>query len=129
MVGARCSGLFWALPMSGSIRDDLGMSVLWWYSPPGMTSGSCDVMIYIPVTDRPQDAAGHPTYYVVLRGREDATVVGAFVIDQVINHGRWVGAGRYPLHDGQIAIKMTNRGLSTTDRHAAAQTWFGCVRQ
>ena len=89
-VGTGCTGSFWTIPMSGTTVDDLGRFVLWWFAPRGMTRGSCDVMVYVPRPTRPQDAAGRPTAYIVLRGREDATAVGTFTIMQSMNQGRWV---------------------------------------
>jgi hypothetical protein len=124
-----CAGVFWTVPMSGNAQDDPHVYVLWWFAPNGMTHGSCDVMVFVPNAARPEDAAGHPTVYVVLRGRDDHTVVGTFSIDQTVNRGRWVRAGRYSLDNGQIAVKMINRGTNSTDRHGAAQVWVECIRQ
>ncbi len=124
-----CLGVFWTLPMSGTTVDDPDTYVVWWFAPAGMAGGSCDVMVYVPRPDHPQDAAGRPSAYLVLRGRDDATVVGDFTIDQTINRGRWVSVGPYPLDNGQIAIKLINRGVGVNDRHAAAQTALSCTSQ
>ncbi|WP_238019659.1 hypothetical protein KZZ52_15280 [Dactylosporangium sp. AC04546] len=126
--GAGCAGVFWAVPMSGTSQDDPGTSVLWWFAPRGMTAASCDMFVYVPKAERPQDAAGRPTTYLVTRGRDDPTVIGSFAIDQPAQRGRWVPAGRYPLSDGRIGVKMANRGTSTADRHAAAQVSIECAR-
>jgi hypothetical protein len=114
--------------MSGTTEDDPSTYVLWWFAPRGMDRGSCDVAMYVPMADRPDDASGHPTAYLVLRGREQPVVVGSFLVDQTVNRGRWVAVGRYTLADGEIVIKMLNRG-SGGNRHAAAQAWIECTRQ
>lgn len=128
-AGGGCTGVFWTVPMSGAPQDSPNMYVLWWFAPSGVTRASCDVSVYVPASTRSQDVAGRPTQYLVQRGREDTTVVGSFAIDQTINRGRWVSAGRYSLYNGQIAIRMGNRGTGLADRHAAAQVWLDCVRE
>lgn len=128
--GSGCTGIFWTIPMAGAARTESRSYVVWWFATPGIPRASCDLMMYVPKPDRPQDAAGRPTRYLVLRGRADPTVIGSFAIDQTVNNGRWVASGRYALDEGQIAVKMLSDGSGgPADQHAAAQAWIGCVPQ
>lgn len=127
--GSGCAGgLYWSVSMSGDAnRDDDGVQVTWWFRTGTLTRGSCAFWVFVPGSDSATEVAGKPTFYQVIRGRDDATVVGTFTVDQTASRGSWVPAGRYALERGQIAVKLLNRGVGAQGaRHAAAQIQAAC---
>jgi translation initiation factor IF-2 len=123
-----CSGQFDALPMSGSAtRDDASAYVVWWFKPRDVRQGSCALAVYIPTGREFQDVAGKPAFYNVVGGPDDLTRTAGFRIDQVVNRGRWLDAGRFPLRDGRIGLQLVTRGQDPDGEHlAAAQVRADC---
>jgi translation initiation factor IF-2 len=118
--------------MSGSAtQDDNGIRVLWWFVV-GAASRHCGVSVYVPASSNARDVAGSPAYYYVLRDTANAWYA-RFAIDQVHNRGRWVPAGTYRVYNGQIVVKLVNRGVdwvgsTNTYAHlAAAQVRVTCT--
>src|SRR5437764_8886090 len=106
-----CRGSFMAMPMSGSVtQSDPQAYAVWWFKTGPVTSGRCTVSVYVP-TGSARDVAGRPAYYQVVRGAHDMHVVSQFRIDQAANHGRWVTGGTFPVHAGEFALRLVNRGV------------------
>jgi translation initiation factor IF-2 len=128
-TGNNCAGWFWSVPMSGSAAtDDLGTFVLWYFNTGALPRGKCHIWVYVPQGNTPQEVAGNPTTYKVLRSRDDPQETGSFSIDQTANRAQWVDAGSFAFDGGHLAVKMVNRGSGAAgDRHAAAQLALGCT--
>jgi hypothetical protein len=127
-VGAGCRGTFHAIPMSGKPAiDQPDRFVLWWFTTGQVDRGDCAIFVYVPRGVRELDVAGKPTTYQVTRGRDDPTPIGTFTIDQTVHRGRWVDGGVFELTNGEIAVRMLNRGANPRDeRHGAAQVKVDC---
>jgi translation initiation factor IF-2 len=127
-AGAGCAGWFWSVPMSGSATtDDPDTYVLWYFSTVPLSSGHCEIWVFVAQGSAPSDVAGKPTTYEVLRGRNDQRQTASFTVDQTANRGQWVDAGSFAFSGGQLAVKMVNRGSGAGgDRHAAAQLMPRC---
>jgi hypothetical protein len=116
--------------MSGNASTDDPLTyALWWFTTGSITRGQCTMWLYIPKPDDASDIAGHPSVYQVLHGRDDLTVRQTFTIDQTAHLGSWVSAGPFTFDNRQIAIKLVNRGTSTSGGHAAAQVQAACGPQ
>lgn len=122
-TGDGCRGDYRYTPASG---DDLPGhdGFVWWFRPEGIRSGNCSVRVHIPQTET-WYAGGRPAYYTVRSGTRGA-VVGAFTVDQVRHRGQWVDAGRFPLHDGQLSVRLSDRGR-TRDNVAAGALSVRCT--
>lgn len=127
-AGSGCTGLFWSVPMSGSATtDDPDTYVLWYFDTAPMTTGHCEIWVFVPQGDSPQEAAGNPTVYQVLHSRNDPRQIGTFSVNQTANQGQWVDAGSFAVTDGQLAVKLVNRGAGTGGAsHGAAQLMLRC---
>ncbi|WP_181803683.1 helix-turn-helix domain-containing protein [Streptomyces shenzhenensis] len=97
---------------------------VWWFRPQRLRTGGCSVRLHIPQADT-WYAGGRPAYYTVRSGA-GGMVVGAFTIDQVRHHGQWVDAGRFRLTDGQLSVRLSDRG-STRDNVAAGALSVRCT--
>jgi hypothetical protein len=128
-VNGKCTDRFWSVPMSGSAdRDDPGTYVLWWFTTAPVTSGDCEIWVYVPKTARAADVAGDPTRYDVLRSNEDRSVIGTFSVRQVANRGSWVKGGTFGFDGGRIAVRLNNRGDGGGGaRHGAAEVLTRCT--
>lgn len=116
-----CTGRFDALPMSGSpTDDDTSAYSLWWFTPRNLRAGTCALSVFIPTGREAHDVAGKPAFYNVIAGPDDLTRLAGFWIDQVVNRGRWLPAGRYPLRDGQLGVQLMTRGQDPNGEHLAA---------
>jgi hypothetical protein len=122
-TGNGCRGDYRYTPASG---DDLPGhdGFVWWFRPEGVRSGNCSVRVHIPQAET-WYAGGRPAYYTVRSGTRGA-VVGAFTVDQVRHRGQWVDAGRFPLHDGQLSVRLSDRGR-TRDNVAAGALSVRCT--
>ncbi|MFF8846783.1 adhesin [Streptomyces sp. NPDC015127] len=131
--GDGCDGRFTALPMSGSRVKDRGNTATWsWYVGSGYTS--CSVAVVVPESARPQDVAGRPSTYLVLKDPADPAgdAVRTFEIDQTSLRGRGVVIEKVPVHDQRLTVRLVDRGedWGTAARagahHAAAQMRAEC---
>ncbi len=127
-AGSGCTGLFWSVPMSGSAStDDPDTYVLWYFNTTPMSTGHCEIWVFVPQGDSPQQAAGNPTVYQVLHSRSDTHPIGTFSVNQTTNQSQWVDAGSFAVTDGQLAVKLVNRGAGTDGAsHGAAQLMLRC---
>jgi translation initiation factor IF-2 len=126
--GAAECGRALAMPMSGSADYDTDPYVVWWFVTTPVVIGSCAVSVYIPSTGVAGDVAGHPAYYKILGGRTSSTVYGRFTVDQTVNRGRWVNAGTYAVHNGELSVHLVNRGANPNgERIGAAQVRLSCT--
>jgi len=122
-----CLGSFEAIPMRGDpVEIDQNQYAVWWFSP-GPDMSRCNVFVYVPKAERPADAGATEAQYLVLAGREGGAIA-QFVINQAANAGQWVEAGQYPLIDGNIAVRLDNRGKAEhpSVRIAVAQVKVTC---
>jgi hypothetical protein len=125
-AGQGCTDRFWSVPMSGSATDDPATYVLWFFATAPVTRGQCGIWAYVPKGPSDQDVAGNPTFYDVLRARDDRRVIGTFSIKQAPNRGMWAYGGAFTFDGGQIAVRLGNRG-SGSGRHGAAQILVNCA--
>jgi hypothetical protein len=114
-TAAGCSGVFVAMPMSGSATaDDPTNRVVWWFHV-GTAPSSCTVSVYVPSAANPNDVAGHPAYYFVYpNSAASGTALGGFTIDQTAHRGSWVKAGTFAVTTGYLAVKLASRGVDFT---------------
>ena len=128
-LDANCVGMFWSVPMSGNAtRDDPTVYVLWWFNVERYLAGQLRLLGVHPQRTARHRRGGAPH---ALPGdtwshRRDG--------DRQLHHRptgqpRLVGIwGDLALRDGQIAVKLVNRGAGTGGaRHAAAQVKIGCT--
>jgi hypothetical protein len=127
--GEGCTDRFWSVPMSGSTSaDDPATYVLWWFHNLPIAGGTCGIWTYVPKGPRDEDVAGDPTFYEVLRGRDDRRVIGTFSVEQAPNRGTWAYGGAFDFDGGQIAVRLGNRGSGADgSRHGAAQILVNCA--
>jgi len=127
-TGRACAGGgFWPVPMSGSQKDDPRVYAVWWFATSPVVRGACEIWVYVADGDELQ-VAGKPTHYLVTQGKGDPRVIGRFAIDQTAHRGSWVRGGVVRHDNGLIAVRMGNRGVSSTGgRHAAAQVAVVCT--
>ncbi|WP_371790886.1 hypothetical protein OG285_11315 [Streptomyces sp. NBC_01471] len=106
-----CTGRYRSMPMSGSSSKDSGNSVIWVFRTGKVTSGSCEVSVYIPDDSVARHVGGQPSYYTVHNGTDgNATQLGRFTITQVSHRGQWVGASTYKITGGLLTVKLHDRG-------------------
>jgi hypothetical protein len=119
-TGDGCRGTFDAVPLSGHAGfEDRSAYALWSFSTAPVRTGRCSVSVYVP-RGQLRDVGARPAWYQVLASERDHTAVGTFAVDQLANRGRWVDAGSYPLAGGDLAVKLTTRGVDPNGEHAAA---------
>jgi hypothetical protein len=120
-TGDGCHGTFQAIPMSGdATKDDTNLSAVWWFSPSDARA-RCEVEVFRPRPQRPQDSAATGAQYFVLAGRSGARLA-EFVVDQTANPGSWVGVGTFPVSQSGFAVELVNRGVPSTEGARLALT-------
>ncbi|MDA3627916.1 hypothetical protein OU415_20955 [Saccharopolyspora sp. WRP15-2] len=126
-----CNGSFDSLPMSGDPNKDGDNAAVWRFTTGDVRQGSCQAWVFVPRGGITR-VGGAPSYYTVYQTDQTSNPVGEFRIDQVGRQGQWVDAGRFPVGDGRLTIKLHSRGVDYTSdgptyaRHAAAQVKLGC---
>ncbi|MER8041259.1 hypothetical protein [Streptomyces sp. NPDC094032] len=132
--GGACGG-FDAMPMSGSATRDSGNYVLWTFRTGAVTTGSCQVSVFIPNVSDIKLVGGKPSLYTV-RGAAAAsgTVLGSFAVDQPSNRGAWVSGGTYRISGGALSVLLNDRGKDWTGsstktyaHHAASAVRVTCT--
>jgi hypothetical protein len=107
--GNGCNSTFETIPMSGSATKDSGKEyVQWWFTP--STGGQCRVQVYVPKTTSKTATAATAVHFAVMAGRTGATYAD-FTLDQAANVGQWADGGTFPLHGGELAVRLTDRGV------------------
>lgn len=130
-VGGGCDGSYFSVPMSGDRNKDGDNSAVWRFTTGDVKQGSCQVSVYVPRGDLTK-VGGDPSYYTVYQSDQTSNPVGDFQIFQVREQGNWVNAGRFPVTDGRLTVKLHSRGVDWTDKgptyahHAAAQLKLDC---
>jgi translation initiation factor IF-2 len=124
-----CTDRFWSMPMSGvADRDEPLTYVMWYFKTSPVNRGACGIWTYVPKGGNETDSAGDPSFYQVLRSRDDRRVIGSFSIKQAANRGIWAYGGTFNFDGGQIAIRLGNRGTGANGaRHGAAQVLVNCA--
>lgn len=133
-TGDSCSGKYSAVPMSGDATHDDSNSTVWTFKTGAVSSGSCQVSVYIPNDGDIKAVGGDPTYYTVQNqfGPGSGTI-GSFSINQTANRGHWVGAGSFSVSNGQLAVMLHTRGqdwsgsTKTYAHHAADAVKVSCT--
>ncbi|MFG2222969.1 hypothetical protein [Streptomyces sp. NPDC048644] len=127
-----CGGKFTSVPMAGEQGDD-GNYALWTFATGPVTSGSCQVRVYIPKDSAVAHVGGHPTRYSVY-GAAGATgkPLGDFTVNQVDKRGSWVSGGSFAITGGHLAVKLHTRGVDYGSgfagaHHAAAAVGVKCT--
>ncbi|KAA5829175.1 hypothetical protein F1721_26270 [Saccharopolyspora hirsuta] len=126
-----CNGSFSSLPMSGDPNKDGDNAAVWRFTTGDVRQGSCQVSVFVPRGGLTR-VGGDPSYYTVYRTDQTSNPVGDFRIHQVRQQGGWVDAGRFPVSEGRLTIKLHSRGIDWTNdgptyaRHAAAQIKVAC---
>ncbi|MEU8926139.1 hypothetical protein AB0D10_35290 [Kitasatospora sp. NPDC048545] len=123
-TGDGCGGGFTSVPMSGDANDDKSNTVVWTFTTGSLTTGTCNLSVYVPNGDL-KAVGGAPTYYTV----QNRT----FQVNQVASRGQWVPAGTFPLSGGKIAVVLHSRGEDwkggtvTYAHHAASAVKANCT--
>jgi hypothetical protein len=81
----------------------------------GSKAQSCNLWIYVPTSSSARDVAATAAHVAVVHGTTiDSTTyndpAGDHVIDQRNHRSSWLWLGRYPVNNGTIGIRLTNRG-------------------
>ena len=133
MTADNCSGAYVTVSMSGSNSDD-GNYFLWTFNTGSVSSGNCDIQVYIPDDGNVMAVGGNPTYYSVQSTFSAGSgTEGNFSISQVNNLGQWVDEGNFPVSNGQIAVMLHTRGedwsgnTKTWAHHAASAVSASCT--
>ena len=120
MTADNCNGNYVTVSMSGSNSDD-GNYFLWTFNTGPVTSGNCDIQVYIPNDGNVMAVGGNPTYYTVQSTFSAGSgTEGSFNISQVNNLGQWIDEGSFPVSNGQIAVMLHTRG---EDWNSSGKTW------
>jgi len=107
--GNGCNSTFETIPMSGKANADIARQyVQWWFVP--TTGNQCRVQVYVPKSTSPADTGATAAHFAVMAGRTGDTYAD-FTVDESGNTGRWVDGGSFPLHAGELAIRLTDRGV------------------
>jgi hypothetical protein len=123
-----CRGTFESLPMSGSAtKEDPQQYALWWFTP-GNAYNRCTISVYVPDSGDRNDAGSVSAQFSVLTG-PGGTPYASFVIDQLRHPGEWIDDGTYPINQGQVAVKLVDRGVPVRSgaRLAFAQVRATCT--
>jgi hypothetical protein len=108
-TGDGCDGKYASMPMSGNAnQDDSSNFVLWTFATGQVSSGSCQVQVYIPDDSSITAVGGTSAFYTVADG---SGPVGSFTVDQVAHRGQWMNAGTYPVSGGQLDVQLHSRGV------------------
>ncbi|MFD9335099.1 hypothetical protein ACFWBF_11940 [Streptomyces sp. NPDC060028] len=109
--GDGCKGSFTAIPMSGAAGKDNGNYALWTFRTGPVSSGRCKVSVYVPNSKDIKAVGGNPAYYTVQNSLSPGSgTIDSFTINQHSNYGSWVNGGTYDVRNGQLAVKLHDRG-------------------
>ncbi|MFG1997215.1 hypothetical protein ACGFJ7_45275 [Actinoplanes sp. NPDC048988] len=116
-AGDGCDGRFTDMPMSGSQSDTSGQHIMWGFSV-GSVPQYCSLALYVPNSASARDVAAKSAHFAVVQGNSAwaptyTSPSGERVVNQNANRNRWVGLGTYPVRNGAIGVKLTNRGSTT----------------
>ncbi|GAA2564398.1 hypothetical protein GCM10010435_40950 [Winogradskya consettensis] len=112
-----CDGRFDDMPMSGKAHEDTaGQAILYGFQV-GAARQNCTLSIYVPTSSSSRDVPAAPVHLSILTG----TGVGSPLytspapdkyISQGAHNSSWLALGSYPVSNGTIGVKVTNRGYS-----------------
>ncbi|SDT09735.1 hypothetical protein SAMN04489716_2497 [Actinoplanes derwentensis] len=138
-----CNGQFDDMPTSADANAATPGRAMVFGFQTGAGAQSCALDLYVPVsptvptTADPgqgrRDVIVNPVHIAVLTGTglnstAYSSPSGARTVSQASNHGSWVSLGSYPVSNGTIGVKITDRGIPwgypVTDPHIAG----GAVR-
>jgi len=112
-----CDGRFDDMPMSGDPhRDAPGQAMVYGFRI-GSADQLCDLYVFVPTSPSPRDVIAVPAHLAVITGTTiDAPLYSSPApdkyLDQRDHHSTWLSLGRFPVGNGAIGIKVTNRGYS-----------------
>lgn len=123
-----CDGRFDDMPMSGKAHEDTaGQAILYGFQV-GAGKHQCALSLYVPTSSSSRDVAGVGVHLAVLTGTKvDSPLYSSPAPDHYVSqrdhHSSWIAVGTYPVSNGAIGVKFTNRGYSAgypmTDPHIA----------
>ncbi|MEO3747904.1 hypothetical protein [Plantactinospora sp. B5E13] len=114
-TGNGCNGQFTDMPMSGDAnRDTAGQAIVWGFKV-GSRAQQCTLSLYVPTSASSRDVAATNAHFAVVHGTtiDNTTYVnpsGDKYVNQGAHHSSWVTLGTWPVHNGMIGVKLTNRG-------------------
>ncbi|MGW6688111.1 hypothetical protein [Streptomyces sp. NPDC054961] len=113
--GDGCNGRFTAIPMSGAPKKDNGNYALWTFRTGQVSTGRCQVSVYIPNNKDIKAVGGAPAYYTVQNSLSAGSgTISSFNINQRTQLGSWYNAGTYDVRGGQFAVMLHDRGQDWT---------------
>nr|WSX47979.1 hypothetical protein OG409_02855 [Streptomyces sp. NBC_00974] len=113
--GDGCNGRFTAIPMSGAPKKDNGNYALWTFRTGQVSTGRCQVSVYIPNNKDIKAVGGAPAYYTVQSSLSAGSgTIASFNINQTTQLGSWYNAGTYDVRGGQLAVMLHDRGQDWT---------------
>ncbi|BCY07253.1 hypothetical protein [Actinoplanes sp. L3-i22] len=128
-----CGGQFDDMPLSGQVHVDTAGQAMVFGFRVGGAAQTCALDFYVPTSPSARDVVVHPVHFAVLTGTGvDSPVytspAGDRFLSQRDHHESWLSLGSYPVRNGTIGIKITNRGspygYPVSDPHVAG----GAVR-
>jgi len=128
-----CDGRFDDMPMSGQAHADTAGQALVYGFKVGPARQTCALAVFVPTSSSARDVIAAPAHAVVITGTTiDAPLYTSPAPEKFVNqrdhHSTWLPLGSYPVTNGAIGVRFTNRGYSAsypvTDPHVAG----GAVR-
>src|SRR5260370_26496156 len=109
-AGLGCHGSYDAMPMSGSAtRPDPQNYALWTFHTAPVTTGTCQINVYVPDDRSIEHVGGRPARYQVYdSAAPSGTPAGSFVIDEPANRGQWVSTGTYRVTQRVLTIELAS---------------------
>jgi hypothetical protein len=112
-----CDGRFDDMPMSGDPHRDTPSQAMVYGFQIGPAEQLCDLYVFVPTSPSQRDVIAVPAHLAVITGTTiDAPLYGSPGPDKYLNqrdhHSTWLSLGRFPVGNGAIGIKVTNRGYA-----------------
>ena len=123
-AGNGCNGAFATMPPSGSAASADPSQYALWYFTTGPVS-SCRIHIYLPRMPAGEQATT-AAQYLVLSGQQGYQYA-SFTINQAERPGSWVVTGAVPIQGTQVAVKLTDLGVSAGGVIAMTQVSLTCA--
>ncbi len=123
--GSGCGGGFATHWITSSTVDccSVAYSTFTWRFSTKLSSGSCQVSVYIP-DGTTTEVGGHPARYTVYTGSGQS--VGTFELDQRDNMGRWLPGGTFTDTGSSFEVQLDNQTSSGSHQVAASALKVSC---
>jgi translation initiation factor IF-2 len=114
-TGDGCNGQFSDMPMSGNANADTAGQAMMWGFTVGPRAQDCTLSVYVPTSSSARDVAVTAAHFAVVNGTTMSSITyadpsGDRFIDQRDHHSAWLPLGTYPVRNGTIGVRLTNRG-------------------